>query len=341
MWGDEEGHVTPVITLQVQTNDPIDVYTQNATLNGTLLFVDESVTTVRFQLNNSSVSYTTGRNTTNQTLASAQTFYNNTSLPALNPGERYWYRAYANDTTNEVWGENKSFLTQPNASSGLTLTQGNLQITLTWTNNDGGDGCYIEFSENVDPGAGWDPGDETVVPGVNLGYETTPYIHTALNLGSTYYYKAWAYAEDDSWRSEVGNTSAPLNQTGITGNANSIIMIAVTTNNTTGVEITNATMWGFLSGSGNDASATVRFQFNNSTGGAVYTEGWWYWNTSNQTVSNGDEFFNNTGANASLVLIAGERYYFRAYANNTSTETRGGNLSFLTKPFAQTGFNAA
>ena len=314
-FGDEE------LILGIQTNDPIAVYTQNATLSGTLLFITEPYTTVRFQLNNSSVSYLTGRNTKNQTLIATGQFTNNTSLPPLNIGERYWYRAYGNDSAYESFGETKSFLTQPNASSGLVLTQGGLQITLTWTNNTGGDGCYIEYSENVDPGPAWAPLDATPVPGANLGYETTPYVHTALNFGSTYYYKLWAYAEDDGWRSTVGNTSAPLNQTGITGNALAL-GINVTTNATTGVEEMNATMWGWLNYSAY-GFATCRFQYNNTTAFDI--------NTTNQTITSGDTFSQNVSG-----LTPGMLYHYRAYANDSSNDTTGAPIEFLTKPNAST-----
>ncbi|HWR64045.1 MAG TPA: hypothetical protein VN365_06570 [Candidatus Thermoplasmatota archaeon] len=100
----------------------------------------------------------------------------------------------------------------------------------------------------------------------------------------------------------------------------------VTTNISTGVEETNATLWGYLENDGGE-SCTVRFEYGTTT-----TYGT---NTSNQTKSNDSMFLADLSS-----LTKGQLYHYRAYANNTVASDTGDDLMFLTKPDSPSGLTA-
>lgn len=100
----------------------------------------------------------------------------------------------------------------------------------------------------------------------------------------------------------------------------------VTTNASTGVEETNATLWGYLENDGGEI-CTVRFEYGTTT-----TYGT---NTSNQTKSNDSMFSADLSS-----LTKGQLYHYRAYANNTVASDTGDDLMFLTKPDAPSGLTA-
>jgi hypothetical protein len=100
----------------------------------------------------------------------------------------------------------------------------------------------------------------------------------------------------------------------------------VTTNASTGVEETNATLWGYLYDEGGE-SCTGRFEYGTTTSYGT--------NTTNQTISEGEEF--SAGINS---LTSGQLYHYRAYVNNTYGSDTGNDITFLTKPQPPTSFNA-
>ena len=95
----------------------------------------------------------------------------------------------------------------------------------------------------------------------------------------------------------------------------------VTTNTSTGVEETNATLWGYLL---SGETCTVRFQYGTTTSYGT--------NTSNQTKTNGQTFSASISS-----LTKGQLYHYRAYANNTGASDTGDDLKLLTKPDAPSG----
>jgi len=94
----------------------------------------------------------------------------------------------------------------------------------------------------------------------------------------------------------------------------------VTTNDATGVEETNATIHGYLSGHGGE-SCTVWFEYGASTG---------YGNTTNNQTKT---IFENFTENISS-LSQGTLYHYRAVANNSNSTDYGSDKAFLTKPLA-------
>jgi hypothetical protein len=99
----------------------------------------------------------------------------------------------------------------------------------------------------------------------------------------------------------------------------------VTTNTSTGVEETNATLWGYLSDDGGE-SCTVRFEWGTTTSYGT--------NTTNQSKTEETFSAGITGLNN------GTLYHYRAYANNTVDSDTGSDMTFLTKPQPPTSLTA-
>ena len=137
-----------------------------------------------------------------------------------------------------------------------------------------------------------------------------------LELGYTYYYQFWSYANWSStptyWFS--GNYSS--------ANATILGYPVVTTNTSTNIEENNATLNGYLTSNGGE-TCTVRFQYGTTTAYGT--------NTSNQTKTTGETFSANI-----LGLNPGTLYHYRAVANNTFGTTNGSDKMLLTKPEAPT-----
>jgi len=102
-----------------------------------------------------------------------------------------------------------------------------------------------------------------------------------------------------------------------------VIPPTVVTNVSTGVEETNATLWGYLESDGGE-SCYVRFQYGTTT---AYGP-----NTMNQMKSSGDVFSADVTG-----LTKGQLYHFRAFAENSNGRGYGIDRTFLTKPNEPTG----
>ena len=98
-----------------------------------------------------------------------------------------------------------------------------------------------------------------------------------------------------------------------------VALPVVTTNASTGVEETNATLKGFLSSNGG-LDTTCGFRFGTSSG--IYSE-----NFSVGIITDNTEFSNNNGS-----LTPGQIYYYQAWASNSLGFVNGSELTFLTKP---------
>ena len=93
----------------------------------------------------------------------------------------------------------------------------------------------------------------------------------------------------------------------------------MTTNDSTGVEETNATMKGYLSNDGGEStSCGIRY----GTTSGSYNE-----NTTIGNYNSGTEFSNENGS-----LTSGDLYYFQAWASNTGGFATGSEYTFFTKP---------
>ena len=89
------------------------------------------------------------------------------------------------------------FLTKPDSISYFTAEMiDDKKINLTWIDNDGGKGAYIEFMTDLNP-PNWEIGNGTKIS--DDGYVSSPYVHDNLSSNTNYYYKAWGWNPIESY----------------------------------------------------------------------------------------------------------------------------------------------
>jgi len=304
----------------VITNSSIGVEETNATLRGWLQNNGTADTTCYFLWDTANPP--TANNVSQGIIANGAEFSFDTSgTGLLTKGTLYYLDSKA--VNIEGWDESggvNSFLTKPDPLTGFTATVINTtRIDLSWTDGTGGDGAYIEYSIGSAPSP-WDEGDGTPIDAD--GNATTPFSHTSLTPGNHYYYKAWAFASDGGWTSN-GNQNAPRGDSPQTDDGIVPAVPIVVTNESTGIEETNATLRGYL-------------QYN----GSVDTECYFLWGTQNPPtdnnvsqgiIANNTEFSYDTSGTG--LLSKGTLYYFDTKANNSGGwDESGGAKTFLTKP---------
>jgi hypothetical protein len=221
----------------------------------------------------------------------------------LTPGTLYHYRSYANNTGGSSTGADKTFLTKPNEPTGLLITRAGAGFTLAWTKGSGANNTRIQGK------IGSYPTSYTDGTLIYNGTATTAN-HISLTAGNTWYYRAWSYS---TW-SGLQQYSDDYNQ----GNKLFLTNPSITTNTTTGVLTTNATLWGYIQNNGGEI-CTVRFQYGLTTGYGT--------TTTNQTKTTGQTFSINISS-----LTPGTPYHYRAMGNNTNGTSYGTDRMLLTRP---------
>lgn len=167
----------------------------------------------------------------------------------LSPGTLYHYTAQAdNDAVGHSEPDDETFLTKPQAPTNLECTPGDGENDLTWTKGAGSSKTYIRFKTTGFP--------DSLTDGTQIYFDTlSSYNHPDLDNGTTYYYRAWAYAagggfeEDSDLYDEI--TGMPTH-TGTPG---------VTTNPAISVKETTATFSGYLDDLAGSADADCFFQY--------------------------------------------------------------------------------
>ena len=193
-----------------------------------------------------------------------------------------------------------------NESTGISLTP-QMNITI---NDPDGDSMTITWYSNSS--GTWQ------VFGINSSAVNGTYYQTNANYTSTGKTYWWYVRVNDGIDT---NSSAIFHFT-----TTDIAPPQVTSNSSTGVEETNATLWGYLYDEGGE-SCTARFEYGITTSYGT--------NTTNQTISEGEEFSAEINS-----LTPGQIYHYRAYANNTYGSDTGSDITFLTKPQPPTSFTA-
>jgi hypothetical protein len=168
-----------------------------------------------------------------QTYNSGEKFSYN--LTSITPGMLYHYRAGALNSNGTAYGSDMTLLTKPIEPTALTITRYSTGFNLTWTKATSANNTIIRGTIGSYPA--------TPTSGVSIYNGTASTTsHLGLSQGDTWYYRAWSYT---SW-SGLHQTSDAYSQ------ANKLLVVnpTVTTNTSTGVEETNATLHGYLMNAG-------------------------------------------------------------------------------------------
>jgi len=203
------------------------------------------------------------------------------NLTGLNPGQIYYFHAWANNSYETTYGLDKFFITKPQAPSSLANTAAHENsIELSWTTGSGANTTKIQRKPNGYPGYNYD--GSTAFN--NTGNTTTD---TGLTAGKYYYYRAWSYTAwgtdheySDGYSSLVTMTrpGEPMNVTIIPHNATAeyISWIPGTNSNRT------------LVISNNDHVPT--------------------------SMTDGTTVYNDTSNNTYVTITSSKAYYFKAWA---------------------------
>ena len=152
-----------------------------------------------------------------------------------------------------------------------------------------------------------------------ITFATNNSITTGTNITQTFT-NATAYSTNYWWSINLTDGCNWTNTTyQFTTQASPATLPIVTTNTSTGVEETNATLNGYLQNNGS-AATTCGFRYGTTSGG--YTQ-----NFSVGIIANTTEFSNNNGS-----LTPGQIYFYQAWAINSVGFAIGSEMVFLTKP---------
>jgi len=174
---------------------------------------------------------------------------------------------------------------------------------------------WYRFSVDNSSWGGW----------VNSGLvDTDPWVLISWSFpffNNTGYYQFYSIARDNATNTE----SAPVSFDTLIRYTNVTVPIVIT-NASTGVEETNATIWGYLQSNGGE-NCTVRFVYGTSMSYGT--------NTTNQTKTTGQTFSAEITS-----LTKGQLYHYRSFANNTLQSDSGDDMTFLTRPDPPNTLNA-
>jgi len=316
-------HIEYTVGLAVTTSVATSVEETTATVNGEVTAIgDTSITERGF------VWDTVTRSDPGNVAPSASAYANNWTevgswgigtfnhgITALTKGELYYVRAAAKNNLG-FWGYGSeiTFLTKPDAPSGLVATAGDSQVSLSWTKGTGASNTIIRGK------IGGYPASYNTDVDVYSGTGSST-VHSGLTNGDHWYYRAWSYA------TEGGKTQ--YSDLYVQADATPVGTPSVTTNSATNIGFTTATLNGAVTAVG-DTSITDRgFVWgttsytdpgNIAPASTSYTSNW------TETGTFGVGSFSHTATS----LTTGQTYYFRAAAKNSYGWSYGGELSFQT-----------
>lgn len=238
-------------------------------------------------------------------------------ITGLDKGEGYYYRASANNSAGWGYGSEVFLITKPDpATSFIATDNGTTWISTSWSNGDGMDYVEIRYSDVTYP---------TDNTSGSLGYwgsGTTANV-TGLSPSTTYFFSIFTHATENSqWSTaDTYDTCWDTTDAGITAPT-------VTTGAATLVEETTARLNGEITDTGGE-NCTRGFQWDTDLA-SPYADNW----TDSGTHGTGAFNHDLTGLNK------GDKYAFRATANNTAGYGYGSVLYYMTKPDPATGFTA-
>jgi len=278
-------------------------------LHGYLSSNGSADTTCGFRFGTSSGSYSD--NFTVGIISSGVNFSNNNG--SLNPGQIYFYQAWATNSKGFANGSEMTVLLKPNpVGSGNFIIQTNSSsmIFLQWTKGTGANNTYIEI--NASGVTVWARGDGTeIYNGTGVNYEAT-----GLLSNVTYYFQAWSFA---NWtynptihRFSDGNESGSNTTKKVP-----VLSSESPTNESTGISL----------------NPTTRIQANHGSGYQMNIS--WYWGIDsscpnyygiNSSVSNGTYYMTND-ANFST---NSQTYYWKVCVNDGHGEWTNETYHFTT-----------
>jgi len=173
--------------LKVTTATPESTNATSVTLKGILDSDGGQYSSVRFNWGVLSSYNNTTPWVANKTSGQSFTYF----VSGLEKGKAYHYRAEASNGREVVMGQDISFITKPDATTGFTATAaGSGQISLGW--NRGASSCFTMVTRK----AGSYPINSS--DGTIVYYGTgTSVIDKNLNNGTWYYYRAWSVGCDE------------------------------------------------------------------------------------------------------------------------------------------------
>jgi len=245
-------------------------------------------------------------------IISSSTSQTSFTLTALEYGTKYYYRAYATNSVDTVFGEVNSFSTMKATAPIVSLTTTPSSITQTSAMSGGSitsDGGYTVIAKGVCWSTSSSPTIANSKTSNGSGTSLFSSIITNLSVGTTYYVMAYATnSVGTSYGTQVSFTTNPA--------------IIATVSSTTGISSVtlNSAIGGGTISSDGGASVTVRGVCWSST-------------TSTPTIANSrtlDGTGTGTFSSSLTGLISSTTYYYRAYATNSAGTSYGNTQSFIT-----------
>jgi len=309
---------TPTVTTPtVETRAATSVGPTSATVSGAVTSTGgASITERRFDWGTTS---SCSDGWTNSVTVSGDTF--SFQMTGLSPSTKYYFRAWAKNSAGWGQGTPLSFTTtaavnlaptvsrlSPSSSS-VTTTRG-VQTTFSVTAADAdGDLAHVE----------WFVGGESQVVHAISGSSTTDSWSYTFGATGSYVVQAYVYDTDHQPANIATSWGVTVNDPTAT-----VVVPTVETRAATSVGPTSATVSGAVTSTGGASITERRFDWGTTSS---CSDGW----TNSVTVS-GDTFsFQMTGLSPST------KYYFRAWAKNSSGWGQGTVLTFTTSSPTATG----
>lgn len=181
-----------------------------------------NVTTWGVQYGSANGTYTGWVNSTGLLVGADCPYLYNSTISLLNAGDAYYYRTFVTDIDTTDYGLEKSNVTEPYPPTTFSATVTSpTSLMLSWLPTAVGVGAtaytYIRYKAGDYPNS---TSDGTLLCNTTL----TSYLSSGLTPGHAYFYRAWAYAYEDSMWSDISSSyidtyGTPSYVTGISGPA--------------------------------------------------------------------------------------------------------------------------
>jgi hypothetical protein len=241
------------------------------------------------------------------------------NMSVLSSATKYFYRAFAYSPKGYGYGSELTYLTKPDAPTGVTGVAGNGSANITWTKATPGSGITMWTVVRYDT-AGYPTNPNS---GGTLAYNGTAnsYTKTGLTNGTPYYFSTWSLAYNADPLSHYSDLTATVAVTPAT-------TPTVTTHAATSIEETTATGSGNITATGGANAYQRGFQRGTSTG--TYTA------NVTESASYGTGAFTTPSITG---MVEATKYFYRAFAVNSAGQGSGTEYTFLTKPLEPTGIS--